>query len=45
LQFFFQSTGWNVPYQIFLALPYALTLLALAGVAGRTTPPAALGRS
>ncbi len=45
LQFFFQSTGWSVPYQIFLALPYALTLLALAGVAGQTTPPAALGRS
>lgn len=44
LQFVFQSLGWKVPYQLFLALPYLLTLAALAGVAGRHTPPAALGR-
>jgi len=44
LQFVFQSLGWSVPYQLFLALPYLLTLVALAGVTGRHAPPAALGR-
>lgn len=44
LQFVFQSVGWAVPYQLFLALPYVLTLMALGGVAGRHAPPAALGR-
>ena len=44
MQYLFQATGWNVPYQLFLALPYGLTLVALAGVAGRVAPPAALGR-
>jgi simple sugar transport system permease protein len=44
LQFVFQSLGLSMPYQLFLALPYVLTLLALAGVAGRHAAPAALGR-
>jgi general nucleoside transport system permease protein len=44
LQYLFQAMGWNVPYQTFLALPYVLTLLGLAGIAGKATAPAALGQ-
>lgn len=44
LQYLFQAMGWTLPYQAFLALPYVLTLLGLAGIAGRSTAPANLGR-
>ena len=44
LQYLFQAMGWDIPYQAFLALPYVLTLLGLAGIAGKSTPPASLGR-
>lgn len=44
LQYLFQAMGWPVPYHIFLALPYLLTLAALGGVAGRVRAPAALAR-
>jgi simple sugar transport system permease protein len=44
LQYLLQSLGWSAPYQLFLALPYLLTLAALAGVAGGSRAPAALGR-
>jgi general nucleoside transport system permease protein len=43
LQFLFQALNLNVPYQIFLALPYALTLAALAFATRRYRAPAALG--
>lgn len=44
LQFWIQALGLQIPYQAVLALPYALTLAALAGVAGRVNAPAALGK-
>jgi general nucleoside transport system permease protein len=44
LQFLLQAMGWSIPYQLVLATPYVLTLLALAGLAGRVAAPAALGR-
>lgn len=45
LQFAFQAMGWHAPYQLFLAVPYLLTLAGLAGAAGRARPPTALGRT
>ena len=45
MQFLFQALGVNAPYQIFLMLPYLLTLLALAGAVGRVRAPGDLGRS
>lgn len=45
LQYLFQSTGTELPYQLFLALPYVLTLIVLAAGTARVRPPAALGRS
>ena len=45
LQTIFQAMGWaQVPYQLFLAVPYVLTLFVLAGAGGRAAAPAALGR-
>ena len=45
LQFAFQAMGWEAPYQLFLVVPYLLTLAALAGAMGRARAPEALGRS
>ncbi len=45
LQYLFQSLGFtNVPYQLFLAFPYVLTLMVLARASARTAAPAALAR-
>jgi len=35
---------WPAPSVLFQALPYVLTLIAVAGVIGRATPPASAGR-
>jgi simple sugar transport system permease protein len=43
LQFFFQATGSRVPYQLFLMLPYVLTLILLGVRRAHAAPPAALG--
>lgn len=44
LQFHFQALSLPLPYQFFLILPYIVTLLVLAGDAGRSRAPAALGQ-
>jgi ABC-type uncharacterized transport system permease subunit len=43
LQFALQALGTQVPYQLFLALPYALTLVVLAGFGGQAASPSGLG--
>jgi ABC-type uncharacterized transport system permease subunit len=43
LQFALQALGTTIPYQLFLALPYALTLIVLAAMGGQAASPSALG--
>jgi simple sugar transport system permease protein len=43
LQFGLQALGTALPYQLFLAVPYALTLVVLAGIGGQAQAPSALG--
>jgi general nucleoside transport system permease protein len=43
LQFGLQALGTAVPSQLFLALPYALTLIVLAFFGGQARDPSALG--
>ncbi len=43
LQAWYQAVGIAAPYQVLLALPYILTLIALVIRAGRVSAPAALG--
>jgi len=45
VQFHVQALSLPIPYQLMLALPYVLTLIVLAGYAGSTRAPAALGTS
>jgi len=43
LQLRIQAFNLNIPYQFLIMLPYAIALLAMVGLAGKATPPAALG--
>ena len=43
-QYALQASNSGVPYHLLLALPYVVTLLVLAGVAGRVKAPESLGR-
>jgi len=43
-QYLFQAMSLDVPYQVFLMLPYFLTIVALAGVVGQVRAPAELGK-
>jgi general nucleoside transport system permease protein len=45
LQYVAQAMGWALPYQLFLAIPYLITLVVLALASRRTAGPAALGRA
>ncbi len=44
LQYLFQAMDWALPYQLFLAFPYVLTLVLLALLRGRAAAPLELGR-
>jgi simple sugar transport system permease protein len=44
LQFAAQALGWSLPYQLFLAAPYIVTLFVLAASMRGGRPPATLGR-
>ncbi|HEY9639985.1 MAG TPA: ABC transporter permease [Coleofasciculaceae cyanobacterium] len=43
LQLRIQAFGLKIPYQFLVMLPYAIALFALIGIAGKATPPTALG--
>ncbi|MEM8614437.1 MAG: ABC transporter permease, partial [Cyanobacteria bacterium P01_H01_bin.105] len=43
LQLRIQALNLDIPYQFLAMLPYVTALLALMGIAGKATPPAALG--
>ena len=43
LQLRIQAFGLDIPYQLLAMLPYLTALFALTGIAGKATPPAAIG--
>jgi simple sugar transport system permease protein len=45
LQFVLQAMGWAIPYQLFLALPYLLTLVTLIGVRRRAVSSSLLSNT
>ena len=45
LQFVLQALGWALPYQLFLMIPYVLTLITLIWARGRAVSPAGFSRA
>lgn len=45
LQVRLQAMGADIPYQFLLMLPYVVTILALTGLVGRNSAPAASGKA
>lgn len=43
-QYAIQASGRGIPFHLLLAVPYAVTLLILCGIAGRVRAPEALGK-
>ncbi|MCX7918451.1 MAG: ABC transporter permease [bacterium] len=43
-QIHLQNAGYAIPTQLIQMIPYLLTIIALAGIVGRSTPPAAVGK-
>ncbi len=39
-----QTYGVNIPYQFLVMAPYLLTIVAMAGLVGRTNPPKTVGK-
>lgn len=44
IQIALQNAGYDLPSDLLIALPYLITLVALAGAVGRTRPPASIGK-
>ncbi|HEX5498890.1 MAG TPA: ABC transporter permease [Thermomicrobiales bacterium] len=44
LRYQVQALGWPIPQELIVSLPYIMTLVAITGLVGRSTPPAGLGR-
>ena len=44
VQIALQNRGYDIPSDFLIMAPYVVTLIALAGIVGRTRPPASIGK-